>query len=83
MCLWVTYKKKREKICNLKVELDLDPLVRGTNPRIRIRAKISRIPNTGFSYPGIATIIKVCKRKILGPDPQHWVFVKSFQGLYE
>jgi hypothetical protein len=27
-------------------ELDPDPLVRGTDPGIRIRTKISRIPNT-------------------------------------
>ncbi len=26
--------------------MDPDPLVRGTNPRIRIRTKMSRIPNT-------------------------------------
>jgi hypothetical protein len=25
-----------------------DPLIRGTDPRIRIRTKISRIPNTKF-----------------------------------
>ncbi len=29
-------------------ELDPDPLVRGTDPGIRIRTKMSRIPNTGF-----------------------------------
>jgi hypothetical protein len=31
-------------------ELDPDPLVRGTDPgiRIRIRTRMSRIPNTGF-----------------------------------
>ncbi len=27
--------------------MDPDPLVRGTDPRIRIRTKMSRIPNTG------------------------------------
>jgi hypothetical protein len=30
-------------------ELDPDPLIRGTNLRIRIRTKMSKIPNTGFS----------------------------------
>jgi hypothetical protein len=28
--------------------MDPDPLVRGTDPRIRIRTKMSRIPNTGY-----------------------------------
>jgi hypothetical protein len=30
--------------------LDLDPLIRGADPRIRIRTKMSRIPNTGMLY---------------------------------
>jgi hypothetical protein len=30
------------------LELDPDPLVRGTDPRIRIRTKMSQIPNTAF-----------------------------------
>ncbi len=52
MCLWVSYKKKNGiKIfvfCILKNHLrkESDPLVRGTDPRIRIRTKMSRIPNT-------------------------------------
>jgi hypothetical protein len=29
---------------------DPDPLVRGTDPGIRIRTKMSRIPNTGEEY---------------------------------
>ncbi len=29
-------------------ELDTEPLVRGTDPRIRIRTNMSRIPNTGL-----------------------------------
>jgi hypothetical protein len=29
-------------------ELDPDPLVRGTDPRIRIRTKMSQIPNNAF-----------------------------------
>jgi hypothetical protein len=50
MCLRVSYKKKYEKKnCIHKVteersrdlELDPDLLVRGTDPRIRIRTKIS------------------------------------------
>jgi hypothetical protein len=31
-----------------ELDPDLDPLVRGTDPGIRIRTKMSRIPNTGF-----------------------------------
>ncbi len=52
MCLRVSYKKKYEKNWSFlhpkSSELDLDPLVRGTDPRIwiRIRTKMSRIPNT-------------------------------------
>jgi hypothetical protein len=32
-------------------ELDPDALVRGTDPGIRIRTKMSRIPNTGVLFP--------------------------------
>ncbi len=57
MCLWVGYRKKGEKIfwlhpsCQWRNESDPeldpypDPLVRGTDPEIRIRTKMSRIPN--------------------------------------
>jgi|LakMenE18May11ns_1017448.scaffolds.fasta_scaffold7959057_1 hypothetical protein len=58
MCLRVSYEKKCEKIIFLHPygrkdsdpELDLGPdlLVRGTDPRIQIRTKMSRIPNTGI-----------------------------------
>ncbi len=55
MCLLVSYKKKYEKKYfflhwrkKSDPELDPDPLVRGKDPRIRIRTKMSRIPNTGF-----------------------------------
>jgi hypothetical protein len=53
MCLWVNYEKKYGKkiCCILKIdpdpELDPDPLVKGMDPGIRIRTKMSRIPNTG------------------------------------
>jgi hypothetical protein len=39
---------------------DPDPLVRVTDPGIRIHTKLSRIPNTGFSDPHrniLATIL--------------------------
>jgi hypothetical protein len=54
MCLWLSYKKRIWKqiflFASLKslkkdLELDPDPLVRGTDPRIRIRTKKSWIPN--------------------------------------
>jgi hypothetical protein len=66
LCLRVSYKKKYEKnnfIFILKVteertkewdselDPDPDPLVRGTDLRIRIRTKMSRIPNTGYIVP--------------------------------
>jgi hypothetical protein len=46
---------------------DLDPLVRGTHPDIRIRTKMSRIPNTAFYsfiYRCLANFFLYC-----GPDP--------------
>jgi hypothetical protein len=52
MYLWVSYEKKNVKIfcfilkINEKKESDPDPLVRGADPGIRIRTKMSRIPNT-------------------------------------
>ena len=64
MCLWISYEEKNMKRkknslqpCNqwrkesepeLDPEPDPDPLVRGTDPGIRIRTKMSQIPNTGF-----------------------------------
>jgi hypothetical protein len=43
----LTEEKKRES--DAELDPDLDPLVRGgTDPGIRIRTKMSRIPNTGF-----------------------------------
>jgi hypothetical protein len=62
MCLGVSSKKKIMKkinfFCFLKVtegigsgirfgSADSDPLVRGTDPQIRILTKMSRIPSTG------------------------------------
>jgi hypothetical protein len=41
--------------------LDPDPVVRGTDPRIRIRTEMSRIPNSGpkaHSLPGIGELIE-------------------------
>ncbi len=58
MYLWASYEKKMyKKIClhpetqwrkesDPDPETDPDPLVRGTDPGIRIRTKLSRIPNT-------------------------------------
>ncbi len=46
MCLWVSYKKK---IKTWREDSDPDPLVIGTDPEIRIRTKMSRIPNTVLS----------------------------------
>jgi hypothetical protein len=60
MCLWESYKKKYEEknffLATLKSMKkgvgsgDPDPLVRGTDPgiRIRIRTKMSRILNTNL-----------------------------------
>ncbi len=58
MYLWASYDKKMWQkffffILKINEELDpdpeTDPLVRGTDPGIRIRTKMSRNPNTGFS----------------------------------
>jgi hypothetical protein len=46
MCLWASYMKKHSD-----PELDPDPLVRGTDPVIRILTKMSRIPNTACNTP--------------------------------
>ncbi len=35
---------------NADPDRDLDPLVRGKDPRIRIRIKMSQIPNTDFKW---------------------------------
>ncbi len=47
-------KKIRNFFCRPKShwrkELDPDPLVRGTEPRIRIRTKMSQIPNSATMY---------------------------------
>jgi hypothetical protein len=52
MCLRVSYRAKifffKYFFCILKVTEDSYPLVKGTDPRIRIRTKMSRIPNTAF-----------------------------------
>ncbi len=40
-----------ERESDPELDPDLDPLVRGTDPGIRIRTKMSRgIPNTGFLF---------------------------------
>jgi hypothetical protein len=62
MCLQVSYKKNMKKFffaslkslkkeVGSKVDMDPDPLVRCTDPRIRICTKMSRIPNTGRYKP--------------------------------
>ncbi len=60
MRLRISYKKKNKEIFFLnpwsrwrkqsdpELDLDPDPLVGGTDPRIRILTKMSRIPNTDF-----------------------------------
>ncbi len=44
--------------------LDPDLLARGTHPRIRIRTKISRIPNTGYPYPVLPPILFFMHRSV-------------------
>jgi hypothetical protein len=55
MCLWASYKKKIWNFFFASPDPDPtpepDPLVRGTDPGIRIRTKILRIPNTGVPEP--------------------------------
>jgi hypothetical protein len=43
---------RKESDLELDPDPDLDPLVRGTDPQIQIRTKMSRIPNTGSVYVG-------------------------------
>jgi hypothetical protein len=55
MYLWATHEKKCKKnlfFCILKIneERSPDPLVRSTDPGIRIRTNMSRIPNTAKDY---------------------------------
>ncbi len=69
MCLRVSYKKKNEKSHRRKesdLELDpepnLNPLVRCTDPRNRIRTKMSQIPNTAPNpWKSFATEFKSLK----------------------
>jgi hypothetical protein len=51
--------------------LDPDPLVRGTDPRIRIHTKMSEIPNTAFQIrPNRHTVaLRVRKLFFNYPDP--------------
>jgi hypothetical protein len=42
------WRKESDRVLDPVPVLDPDPLVRGTYPRIRIRTKMSRIPNTGL-----------------------------------
>ncbi len=56
MCLRVSYKRKiffwsLKSLEESDPEFDPDPLVRGTDPQIRIRTKMSRIPNTASWVP--------------------------------
>ncbi len=48
-----------ERESDPELDPDLDPLVRGTDPGIRIRTKMSRIPNTGFFFFFFFTNISV------------------------
>jgi hypothetical protein len=55
MCLWASYKKEKKiffvaSLKSMKKESDPDRLVRGADPGIRIRTKMSRIPNTEVFY---------------------------------
>jgi hypothetical protein len=43
-------------------ELDPDSLVKGTDPGIRIRTKMSRIPNTA-GFPAVAVVLMYLKTK--------------------
>ncbi len=60
MCLLASYKKKNGKNIFFASDPELDPdpepdpypLVRGTAPGIRIRTKMSRIPNTASNREG-------------------------------
>jgi hypothetical protein len=44
---FASLKSRKEKDPALDPESDTDPLVRGTDLRIRIRTKMSQVPNTG------------------------------------
>jgi hypothetical protein len=55
ICLWASYENffvhlRKESDLELDPESDPDPLVRGTDPGIRIRTKMSRVPNTDFVF---------------------------------
>ncbi len=75
--------EKIDVICILKVTEDFgtdpypDPLVRGTDPRIRIRiqihTKMSRIGNTGFRAGSSSGLT-------WNPDPQIWFILCWFMS---
>jgi hypothetical protein len=81
MCQWASCNKKYEKgfFCNLKVTEEMSRIrswirnrieisVRGTDPGIRIRTKMSRIPNTGnylAHWPKIIFILGISRARIL------------------
>ena len=52
-------------------EPDPDPLVRGTDPEIRIRTKMSRIPNTASQDVPclrLSLSLRVLKKKLFSPS---------------
>ncbi len=53
-------------------ELDPDPLVRGADPRIRIRIKMSRIPDTANKNPWEARITTGSFAKERNEGEQRW-----------
>jgi hypothetical protein len=57
-------------------ELDPDPLVRGTDPRTRIRTKMSRIPNTGPETGARAHL----GEKELEPGEEGRIVQRPFRG---
>jgi hypothetical protein len=62
---------------------DPDPSVRGTDPRIRIRNKLLRIPNTDFYYViHLARQIHSKSELILNSQERIATFKKELKGIY-
>ncbi len=68
MWLWVSYKKTKELDPELDPYPEPDPLVRSMDPGIRIRTKMSRIPNTGLNNATLKL-----HWKLFGSSLSRWV----------
>ncbi len=64
----VAILKVTEENSNKEPNPELDPLVRGTDPRIRIRTKMSQIRNTGDKRVEFRGVLRTYFSEVAGND---------------